>query len=245
MKKVNTCQIQIEQESPPAWTQEAYRPPRSKCSYADLSRGVPHLGERGYPILCPGGYPIPGPGEGGGYPIQGLGGTRSHVWRETLSQVWGLGYPIPCPGGTLSHVRGVPHPRSGQRVPGVPLPDLRWGTPSQTWDGVPPGQTWDEVPPPARPGIGYPPLLSRPGRGTSPPQMLTDRHLWKQYLPVILRMRAVTIQVVIHKLQGSVYMNVCLKVCMLFGRPSVILCADRLLATANLQRSISSRPKFS
>ena len=67
-----------------------------------------------------------------------------------------------------------------------------WGIPPpQTWDGVPPHhpdmdmdrvppQTWDGVPPTIQTWMGY------------PPEMLTDRHLWKQYLPVIQRMRAVT-----------------------------------------------------
>ena len=42
------------QESPPAWTQEAYRPPRSKCSLCCSvggGGGDPSRGQGGYPIL--------------------------------------------------------------------------------------------------------------------------------------------------------------------------------------------------
>ena len=119
------------QESPPAWTQEAYRPPRSKCSLCWSVLG-------GYPVPCLGGYPIPGLG---GYPISGPRGVphpRSggvpHPRSRGLSTQsrHGMGYP---PGQTWD---GVP-----------PRQDLGWGTPSQTWDGVP-TQTWD-------PEMGYPP----------------------------------------------------------------------------------------
>ena len=62
------------QESPPVWTQEAYRPPRSKCSlllfyprggtHPDLAGGgrggTPSCpGQGGTPVLSWGGYPIP------------------------------------------------------------------------------------------------------------------------------------------------------------------------------------------
>ena len=68
---------------------------------------------------------------------------------------------------------GYPPPPKNLR-PGTPPENLRPGTPPQKiWDQVPPPpKIWDQVP---------------------PPEMLTDRHLWKQYLPVILRMRAVNI----------------------------------------------------
>ena len=101
-----------------------------------------------------------------------------------------------CLGGGVPHLRsgGVPHPRSHPISRGVPHPRSRGypisglgGVPhlrsGQTCDGVPPAphQTWDGIPPPPtiQTWTGY------------PPEMLTDRHLWKQYLPVILRMRAV------------------------------------------------------
>ena len=88
-----------------------------------------------------------------------------------------------------------------------------------TWGGAPPGQVrqgysrWDATParsdrgvpevgyphqgtPPAGPGWGtYPP--PGPGRGTHlgvDRQMdgFMDRHVWKHYLPVVLRTRSVT-----------------------------------------------------
>ena len=103
-RELNSFKNWCQQESPPAWTQEAHCPPRSKCS---LCCSVQWGGvEMGYPPYM-------------GYPPD-------------------MGYP-----------------------------------PTQTWDGVPPTQTWDGVPP-------YPDL-----RWGTPPEMLTDRHLWKQYLPAV------------------------------------------------------------
>ena len=158
-----TVRIHFEQDNPPAWTQEAYRPPHSKCS------------------LC---------------------------WF-----IWGVGTQ-----GTPPDLRWGTPPDLRWGTPS----DLRWGTP-QTWDGVPP-RTWDGVPP--RPEMGYPPYLDLgwgtplpgPGMGhppyldlgwgtpptqtwdgVSPPEMLRDRHLWKQYLPVILRMRVVIILIIIRR----------------------------------------------
>ena len=120
-----------EQESPPAWTQEAYRPLCSKYSLC-CPNWVPPWG--GYPDPPRGGYPVryprgvPGPPQGG--------------------------YPDP---------RGVP----GQVPPSRGVPRPPGGVPSQ-------------VPPQG----GYP---------DSPPPLWTDKHLWKQYLPVVLRTRAVII----------------------------------------------------
>ena len=83
----------------------------------------------------------------------------------------GGGYPIQSwRGSTPSSQGGVPDQ-------GTPNPDLGWGTPTQTWDGVPPTQIWDRVPPP-RPGMGYPPTQTcdwvplHPDLGwdTSPPR---------------------------------------------------------------------------
>ena len=65
-----------------------------------------------YAALCNG---------GGGTP--GRGGTPSQVWVR--------GYPISGPGG-ISHLRGVPHLRSG----GVPHHRSGEGTPSQVGRGV-------------------------------------------------------------------------------------------------------------
>ena len=68
-----SCKFKQEakQGSPPAWTQEAYHPPCSKCSLCCSVWGVPH------PDLIRGGvYPSPGQGVpntnlSGGYPVLG------------------------------------------------------------------------------------------------------------------------------------------------------------------------------
>ena len=75
-------------------------------------------------------------GRGGVYPIPSLdGGTPSQVWMG---------------GGTHPRSRGVPHSRSGCKVPptwdGVPPSSTGWGTPHLVW--VTPTWTWDGVPPP-------------------------------------------------------------------------------------------------
>ena len=100
------CQNNIKQESPPAWTLEAYRPLCSK-----------------YSLCCPNWIPPPG----GGYPDPPRSGT-------------------PPRGGT----------RSGTPPGGVRVPPRGGGVPGQV-----------------------------------PPPLWTDKHLWKQYLPVLLRTRAV------------------------------------------------------
>ena len=65
---------------------------------------------------------------------------------------------------------------------GLPLPDLDLGPPLPGPGlGTPPTQTWTWDPPYLDLDLG------------PPPEMLTDRHLYKQYLLVILRMRAVII----------------------------------------------------
>ena len=164
--------------------------------------GVPRSGLDGG-----GGYPIPGLG---GYPSQGRGRQYSPGFDGGGHPIPGQGYPFPgrgypsqvhwvLPGwGTPQTWDGVPPtiktwlgypPPLGWGTPHQP--DLRWGTPTPgmgtpsqvwPWTGYPPFHTWEVVPPP-------PP--SRPGRGTPPlPKMLTDIHLWKQYLPsyfVLLR----------------------------------------------------------
>ena len=78
----------IQQESPLAFTQEAHRPPRSKCSFADWGRGTPSShGQGGTPSsLGPGGYPsslgwgVPR----GTLPVPGLdqGGTPSSLGQQ-------------------------------------------------------------------------------------------------------------------------------------------------------------------
>ena len=119
----------FKQESPPAWTQEAYRPPCSEYSFC-----------------CPDRVPPPGRGTWPGTPPPpgGEGGTQT-----------------PPPGGYLT---GYPTPPQG----GYPDPPGGYLT-------------------------GYPPGGSRSGT----PPLWTDKHLWKQYLPVVLRTRAVMIHTTI------------------------------------------------
>ena len=129
------------QESPPAWTQEAYHLP-SKC-----------LGGRGYLAWIGGGVPIL---DGGGVPTLD-GGYPS----------WGIPYPDLAWGWGTYLAQG-----------GVPTLDRGKGT----YHGIPSscrGGTYLEM------GEGYLPW------GTPSPQVWTDRHLWKQYLPIILRTWAV------------------------------------------------------
>ena len=232
--KIHT-KIIFKQESPPAWTQEAYRPPHSKCLLCcSVWGGVPH------PRV---GVPQPGVDGGGvppsrvGVPSQVLmvGGTpaRSWWWRGTTGTTgtplpsrpssggypgtpspsrpgWGspsgIGYPPPSRPGQGTPPMWYPHHQDLAGVPprmGYPPCLLRpgWGTPHHQdlavyppnhpgmgyppphhpdLDSILPPQTWDGVPPPTiQTWMGYPP---RPGMGY-PPEMLTDRHLWKQYLP--------------------------------------------------------------
>ena len=149
------------QESPPAWTQDAYRPLRIKCS------------------LCWRG--VPSPRSGGGVPRpRSWGGTPSQVRREgTLSQVRG-GYPIPG-------LEGVPHPDLVRGVvPQVPPPGPEMGYPPATPGmGYPPSpsQIWDGVPPPW-PDLGWgTPPASRPEMGYPHNGEQTDIPKYKYYLP--------------------------------------------------------------
>ena len=127
----------------------------------------------------------------GGTPSQGGCPLPSRPsWGLPLIIKTSLGYPAssrPGWGDTLGtphlDLAGVP-PTPGMGYPqtwdGVhPTPDLRWGTPHHPDLDRVPLQTWDGVPPTIQTCMGY------------PPKMLTDRHLWKQYLPIILCMRAV------------------------------------------------------
>ena len=104
-----------------------------------------------------------------------------------------MGYPL----------AGVPPPPGM----GTPWPGLM----GSTWGGVPPGQVWgstqggvppDRVPPPlARSDRGYlrwGTSPAGPGQGTLPPvdrqiDGWMDRHVWKHYLPVVLRTRSIKI----------------------------------------------------
>ena len=105
-----------------------------------------------------------------GYPIW-LEGTPS-LARGTLS------WNTPCPdlaGGTSSLTGGVPHTGVPPLWPGWVVPHP-WsgGTPSL---GNPVEKTWDQ--------------WKYYGMEIGNPPVWTDRHLWKQYLPVVLRTRAV------------------------------------------------------
>ena len=114
----------IQQESHPAWTQEAYRPRRSKYTLCCSSRGYPPFWDLTWmgvthPTLPP--IPIPG------------------IWPKQ-----GVGY-LPCPtspilgsdldGGYLPHPHPTPHPGiwPGWGVPAPPHP-MSWDL---TWMGIP------------------------------------------------------------------------------------------------------------
>ena len=115
------CNFTVKQESPPAWTQEAYHPPCSEYSFCCPTRvppgGYPSPGTPpgGYwgPGTPPGGYPSPGtpppPPRGGGY--RGPGIPPGGVPKS--GGVPGPRYP---PGG-------VPGPRyppgGGTRIHGI------------------------------------------------------------------------------------------------------------------------------
>ena len=141
------------QESPPARTQEAYRPIRSKCS---LCCSVSRIG----------GGTLSSPGQGG-YPIQNwMGEYHIQSWcgvpHPFLTEGWGYsiqswveGYGnwvAPCP--DLGW--GIPRPDLGMRYPS---PDLRWS--------APPHPDLRIGYPLSRPGMGYPP--SWPGNGVASP----------------------------------------------------------------------------
>ena len=109
-----------------------------------------------------------------------------------------MGYP-PGDGVTPRPRLGCP-PRDGYppvqgwgTPPEMGYPPIQgWGTPPiQGWIGNPPPiQGWIRYPPPPHPRLDQEPPCPRLDQ-VPPPQMLTDRHLWKQYLPIILRMRTV------------------------------------------------------
>ena len=129
------------QESPPAWTQEAYRPPRSKHMLCLLTggRGVPpsspNRGGVPHPVLT-GGSPPSSPDGGGEYPhtVSMWGGVPPPVdqveyphWQDGVT-------PSPCrPDGCTPHQpdRCTPHQPDG----GTPL-SAGWGylpPPPEMW----------------------------------------------------------------------------------------------------------------
>ena len=159
----------FQQESPPAWTQEAYRPPCSEYSFCCPDRVPPPGGVPGPDrVPPPGGVPGPGPDRvppPGGVPGPGPDrvpppGGGTWTWPGTPRRGYLdldlTGYP---PGG-------VPGPGPDQVPPPGGYPDLdltgyppRGGTRTLTWLGTPRGGTrtwtWPGTPPP--PG-GYPDL---------------------------------------------------------------------------------------
>ena len=150
MMHITVKSKQEKQESPPAWTQEAYRPPCSEYSFR-CSTWVPPPswpGQGGYLTRVP---PRPG------YPpiLTWLGGYLTRV-----PPLW-PGYP-PQPGYPFSRV--PPHPDLAGGVPDQGTPPAR--VPPQP--GYPPGR----VPPhPDLGGVpdqGTPPARVPPQQGTPP-----------------------------------------------------------------------------
>ena len=189
---IGKCFQTLNKKSPPAWTQEAYRPRRIKYySRWGTPPGQVWWGKylrwgtplSGYPLARSyGGYPrwgtpswsTPWPGpmggnQGGVPPHQGTPPARSDGEAPKVGYP-PLGYPPvrvpPWPGLT----RGVP------KV-GYPLQSgyhpLSGYPPSWTSQGYPP------PPPPAWTWLGYPPPPPRCGQTESSP----DRHVSKHNLP--------------------------------------------------------------
>ena len=160
----------IKQESPPAWTQEAYRPPCSEYSLCCPTRVPPRGGTwPGYPPggvqVPPGG--VPDPGTPPGYPLGGTwpGSPPGGVRVPPRGGGWGVPDPGTPRGGLGTPLGGTwpGYPPGGSGYPpggyltqvppgGVWVPP--WGG---TWPGYPPGGTWP----------GYPPRV--PPRGVPDP----------------------------------------------------------------------------
>ena len=165
----------------------------------------------GYPVRYPPGYPVryppggvPGqvPPQGvrvsplGGYPDpvryppRGVPGPSQVPPGGVPSQVPPLGGPGTPWGGTQTPPGGT---RSGPpggypvRYPPGGYP-VRYPPRGGTRSGPPRGGT--RTPPGGCTRSGTPPGGTR--SGTPPPPLWTDKHQWKQYLPVVLRTRAVT-----------------------------------------------------
>ena len=162
MSLPHLMEIYHKQESPPAWTQEAYRPPCSKCS---LCCSVSWWG---------GGY-IRGTG---GYLIQSwMGGTPSWTWDGVPHISW-MGYPhLDLEWGTPLPGPGMGYPRPSQ-LDGVP--------PTWTWDGVPPSAGWST--PFLNLGWGYPPCWLD---GVPPPQNVDRQTPVKTVPSLVFRTQAV------------------------------------------------------
>ena len=110
--------ITLTQDSPPAWTQEAY------CPWCILFHSVSCSGGRGGV-----GVPYPGPGwregRGGRYPVLVLAGGSGGVGYPALVLAEGVGEVrwVPCPGPGWAGGLGW----------GVPCPGPGWSAPSSLW----------------------------------------------------------------------------------------------------------------
>ena len=186
------------------WHKPTFLTRKSSCVNAS---GIPTAAYQVLHLLsCTGGYPLPYPPLRGGTPsLWGLPhlGYPHQTWPGGTPSLPG-GYPTSCtphqtwPGGTPS-LLGCTPPRVPPITPG-------WGgdiTPARgaSEAGIPLAGV---PPPPAGPGWATPlvgPGLDTPGwtwlgystGWTWPPEVWTDRHLWKQYLTVVLRTRSLKI----------------------------------------------------
>ena len=182
----------IQKESPPAWTQEAYHPPRShsKCLLfgGGGTMGTPPGPEMGYPPRPQMGYPPPD-----------LRWGNPPDLRWSTPPLPGPEMEYPPPGPQMGYPPwtwdGVT-PWTWDGVP--PYLDLRWGTPHGPEMGYPPDLRWGTPPdlrwgtPLPRPEMGYPPTWTWTWTwtwdGIPPPKMWTD---WNYYLPPSFGWRAV------------------------------------------------------
>ena len=167
--------IFCKQESPPAWTQEAYRPPCSEYSFC-----------------CPTWVP---PQQGTPPSWPGRGGTWPGYPPARVPPLW-PGYPLAgYPPGQGTPRQGTPQPGSPQQ--GTPLagpgrvpPQLDLTRVPPPWPGYPPSWTWQGTPP-AAPWHSGKCCKALWDMGTPPVNKLTK---WNYYLPVVLRTRAVIIK---------------------------------------------------
>ena len=166
----------FEQESPPAWTQEAYRPPCSEYSFCCPTRVPP-----------PGGVPDPGTPPGGTRTPPPRGGTRTPPGGVPDPGTPPGGVPAPPPGGVPGPPQGtltqVPPPGGYPDPPPGGVPDPGTAPGGGTWTPPPPGGDLTRVPPP-------PPRVDRQTK-------------WNYYLPVVLRTRAVKISIIAGLLESA------------------------------------------
>ena len=163
------------QESPSTWTQEAHRPPCSKCS---LCWSVSWWGRKGgVPIQSWMG--VPHPVFDRGIPSSlGQGGTQSSLGQGVpgLPPISWMGYHQPGPGMGYLHLDlgwGTPISWMGN----TPCLDLGWGTPHLDlgW-GTPLMELGWGYPLSAGPLMGYPP--PGPGMGYRPINQMGYLHQW-------------------------------------------------------------------